>query len=314
MKRSFSSLGQYSVVEADIDEAQLSGHGDRLAPRLIIPFQLNVSHGYMKPEEGIKFRQLRVKLCSAPTRVVIAEAFVDLNQLIVKSYHAIKIYANPEFPLDMARLHMLESARAGGNLKLRLEARLFVDHLWSLNPQAPAQQALWGYFETWEAQLDEELTIPRDTWVSNVLPRVGYGTIQILELPVVPLESFQDLHHSFEALRQAQERQKIGLYDDAVAKCRVALDPFFELVEKADEKGVVRRVPELQRSWQSKLGEATYRWLNDTFGAVREAANPTHHSPNSHYDQMESQMIFGITAAVLAYVARTQKQLNQTAE
>jgi hypothetical protein len=125
------------------------------------------------------------------------------------------------------------------------------------------------------------------------------------------LESFQELQPSYKALQQAQERHKIGLYDDAVAKCRVALDPFFEMVEKADEKGVVRRVPELQRSWQSKLGEATYRWLNDTFGAIREAANPTHHSPSIHYDQMESLMILSITAAVLSYVAKVKRSSGQ---
>ena len=297
-------MGQYSVVEAEIEESQISGIGDHSTPRLMMPFYLNIAHGYMKPDEGIKFRHLRVKLCVGPGRV-IGEASDELNQLIVQKYNATRISAYLEFPLNQIQLAALESLRAGGNLKLRVEAKLFTDHLWAINPQRTIQQPpLWAYLETWESQLQEDFIIPRDIWISQVLPRVGYGVVQILELPVVPIEACQRFQHSFEALRQAQERHRLGQYDDAVGKCRVALDPFFKTVEKQDGKGITRRVQELPRSWQSKLGEPTYNWLNGAFGAIREAGNPTHHSPNAHYDQMESQMILGITAGILAFVAK----------
>jgi hypothetical protein len=93
-----------------------------------------------------------------------------------------------------------------------------------------------------------------------------------------------------------------------VAKCRVALDPFFELEKKVETIGgeqTVSRVPVLRRSCETRLGQATYVWLSSALRAIKEAANPVHHSPSAHYDQLESQLILTNTTAFVAYVART---------
>ena len=293
------------MIEADIEESKIYGTGNHFAPRIMLPMNINIAHGYMQQDEGIVLRRIHVKLCPTP-HYAIAETSAEVNQLITKQYNTMKTTVHLDFLVDNSRIAALEKLRNGGDLKLRVEASLITDRLRSLNPPNPqAIPSSWAYCDRSDLRLSEELIIPRDTWISRVLPQLGYGVVHVLEFPAAPLEACQQLKSSFDAMVQAQERHRIGMYDDAVGKCRVALDPFFEMIEKPDDKGVVRRVPKLKRSWESKLGEATYGWLNGVFGAIREAGNPNHHTPSAHYDQVESQMILVTTAAVLAFVART---------
>jgi hypothetical protein len=72
--------------------------------------------------------------------------------------------------------------------------------------------------------------------VQNVLPQTAYGKILILELPAVPFEKCAGLKAACDALLQAQELYKQGFYHDAVGKCRLVLEPFFETVEKSCRK------------------------------------------------------------------------------
>jgi len=149
------------------------------------------------------------------------------------------------------------------------------------------------------------VTVTRDVWTSRVLPQVGYGVVHVLEFPATPLEACASMDHAFKALKQAQELHKIGLYDEGVGKCRVALEKFFEYEDKTGGDGKTRRTPVFVKSWETKLGKSTYDWLNGSLGAIKDAANRTHHSPNIHYSQFDSQMIIAITTAVVAYAART---------
>src|SRR5690606_13993333 len=78
--------------------------------------------------------------------------------------------------------------------------------------------------------LQTDILIPRDAWLKRVLPHVGYGVAHVLELPAVPLEACQSFHQAFAALKQAEEKHRMGFYDDAVGKCRLALEKFFDRI------------------------------------------------------------------------------------
>jgi hypothetical protein len=131
----------------------------------------------------------------------------------------------------------------------------------------------------------------------------------MIELPRVPIESCAALKDAFDALQQAQRLESQGLYDDAVGKCRVALEPFFELVEKVDPATKVKtRVPILKTSWETKLGKATYDWLSASFRAIKDPANKPHHSPKSYFDQLDAQMVMNVTTALIAYAAQTASE------
>lgn len=68
-------------------------------------------------------------------------------------------------------------------------------------------EIVWGHGKLQPLYLQIELLIPREVWISRVLPRVGYGVVHVLELPASTLEACASMQHAFKALQQAQELQ-----------------------------------------------------------------------------------------------------------
>jgi hypothetical protein len=307
MESTFSPFNNYSIARARLDESQVLGEGGPAAPRLSLPLRLDISHGDLKQNEGIQIVSLQGRL-QAQNGLVVHSQAEPLDFILRPEYHS-----EPDrlcylgFSLNLAQIDWLERLRDGGDVKFHFQATLSTNKLAVLKADGSEwhSRVVWGHVHGHRLFLQTEIKIPRDVWISRVLPNVGYGVIHLLEFPAIPMENCKALEHSFKALQQAQEHHRRGLYDDAVGRCRVALEHFFEHEEKIDGEGVTRRVPVLRRDWATKLGESTYRWLNDTTGAVKHATNLAHHSADAHYSQADSQMIIAITMATVAFVART---------
>ena len=306
MRAQFGAFEQYAIAEADVPENEINGSGGTAAPLIWLPMRIDISHGALQERDALEVVSVTGKLATS-SGFSFSSQPVSIDTILSKKYS--RLHSHPvylEFPQDTPRLAELERLRAGGDLKLRFDAVLHLNKLYSLDEKlaGPVAKPVWGYVSSHRLHLQAELTVPRDAWVTRVLTNVGYGSVLTVEFPAVPVQGCEKLSHSFQALHQAQELHKLGRFDDAVGKCRVALDPFFDWIEKAGEDGVVRRVPILKRSWETQLGQATYVWLNDATRAIKEAANPTHHRVAPHYDQLESQMVFAITTALVSYAAR----------
>jgi len=310
MKTHFSSFEQYTIAEASIDESQINGQGGAPAPILTLPVSLDVSHGYLSPQEGLEIISLEGKLMhNAGSR--IRSAVSPIHHRLEQKFSTLKQqHCYLEFSINANWLAAIEAQRAGGDVKFRVELLLLASKLFALNERSVAQPGLtlvWGYCGTWRLHLQADLIIPRDTWISQVLSRTGYGITHILEFPAAPVESRHALNHSFMALKQAEEKHRLGFYDDAAGKCRLAIEPFFEFEKVDPNHPASRTIPVLKKSWETKLGKATYDWLKVTLGSIKDAANVSHHSPNAHYSQLDSQMILAVTTAVVAYIARNLK-------
>jgi hypothetical protein len=262
----------------------------------------------MKPGVGLELVSLDGKL-STPDGQWSLSARVRIGTIIPQGYEGFRNQVqNLEFPLDAARIAALERLRDGGGLNLRLNAALTVKKLRALNkppPDQPLADVVWGFIYRSQLQLNTGLAIPRDVWIAQVLPNVGHGVVHVVEFPAAPVESCASLEHAFKALRLAQERHKEGLYDDAVGKCRIALEKFFDYEARTGADGKTRDFPIPKKTWETRVGEATYKWLEAMFRSIKGAANPTAHSADGHFSQFDSQMALAITTAVVAYIART---------
>lgn len=303
--RSFSGGNHTVLVELDMDFSSPTGMGGVDYPVLYWQTQLHF-HPQRSPLPDYVFRSVeaQLELVRGPK---IADSLPHPIQRIVRGHDTKphNEYLNLQFPLDARQLAAIERHRQGGDLHLRLKVQLQVEehgiadaHAETKRPQLFCLRALH------RLALEEDVHIPQSAWISRVLPGLGYGKVHVLEFPAAPLDAFAVLDHSFKALQQAQEAHKQGRYDDAVGKCRVALDPFFEGEDRTGEDGKTRTVPVLKKSWETRVGESTLRWMNEAFGAMRAAANKPHHSPNSHFGPEESQLIFAVTSAMVAYAAR----------
>jgi hypothetical protein len=148
MKSHFSSFGQYSIAEGSIDESQISGYGGASAPVLAMNLNLDVSHGALKPNEGFEILSLEGKLLSDGA-LLARSGLLPIHHVLQYRFNALKgLPYYLEFPLDANRLASIESKRAGGEVKFRLDLALRVTKLHALN-EPPANQPMasivWGF-------------------------------------------------------------------------------------------------------------------------------------------------------------------------
>lgn len=306
MNISFSSLDQYNVVDATVDPAEINGVGGYAAPQIWIPFRIHVSHGALKAHQGFEFITLSGQL-SANSNPIARAMPVSLSFTIQPRFKELKNqYHCLEFPMDNAGIAALEKLRNGGDLSLRVDARIEVMQLraLNLNTPGPLAETVWGQVVRHQLHANIDLVVPRDVWIKRVLRGVGFGIIHLIEMPAISIEQDNTCAHAFEALRQANLLHKEGRYGDAVGKCRTALEEFFEYPEVTGPDKITRRVPKLKSSWETKLGRATYEWLNSSLAALKAGTNKPHHLASATYSQFDSQMMQMIATAVVAYAAR----------
>jgi hypothetical protein len=247
------TIGSYIVAEASLEANSIFGTGYADYSILILPMQLDLRYPYKQAGSAI---ELCCRVASANSGYITPVIFTPMQfRASAEHLHLKNNTVHLEIPLDRERIAALERDRRGDDLQLRLDCELLADELVELaKTQAPYPAPVWGIREHHSMHSQIPLVIPRDVWVKRVLPGVGFGVVRVIELPAVTVEACNALKHSYDALRQAQEWHLIRLYDDAVGKCRVALDPFFELTEKIDEKGGKSRAPTLK-----KVGEGEIR-------------------------------------------------------
>jgi len=310
MRVSFSSHEQYQVASAEIPEAEINGQGGAHAPTLMLPVRLDFHMHADDPRIGLRFSSLhgRIDLAHQPFAVAPATSInIQLRsdfRTLSNQHH----YLN--FPLDAARIAHLELTRNGGDLKLLVNLTLTVKKLYALHEAPIPHNVAWGFVNRLDVHVNQEITIPRSAWVTRVLPQIGYGIVHLLELPAIPLTAVENYKEAYQALTRAQEHHRHGLYDEAAASCRIALERFFDYPEVTAPDQLTRKVPTLKKSWETKLGRATYDWLNASLGAIKQAANPPHHRPGPHYDQLEAQVLIMVTVAVVAYAAKHDLPAN----
>lgn len=290
-------------VEASINPSNIQGVGGATWPRLMFQVLLRIDEekdGYWRGRlQAVSFGMLTGEL------VIGSEIIANIRPVAINKGRPGNLgYATDEHPLiemelDAGRIEWIERQRAGKSFEAKLRISIQVQ-LFGAVDAAPDSQ--FGLIDASAIYGEIPLTCTESYWREKVLPGLGYGKVISLELPAIGLESCKALEHSFLALEKAQRQFLLGHYDDAVGACRVALDPFFELVDKEGETG--KRIPQLKKSWELSLGAATYQWLDTALGAIKTAANKPHHSPNSHFDRLGAQMLLMVTASLVAYAAR----------
>jgi len=298
----YSPISSYIKVEAQVDVTNVQAVGGILYPRLIVPLHVIVKGLDKKHQNEI----YSVQLGAIQGELILNTQKISdslphhLNRLVYDYDSDGNVYL--EFPLDARRIEWIEQQRQGsllGSVRISI-ATLVLGQVRVKRDDPPPPVVFRDAVATYG---ELSFTVPDTQWREKVLPMLGYGKVIAIELPAIPIESFQELEHSFKALAQAQKLFQIGHYDDAVAKCRTALEQFFETVQVVNGDGSKKKIPILKKSWETRLGQSTYNWLNESLGAIKDAANKPHHSPNDHFDRSGAQMLIMVTAALISYAA-----------
>ncbi len=307
MGESFNLPGGWIASEAEVSD--VFGNGRAEFPLLQVALRMDFN-GPKNAGTSIDFKEIRCRVSPFDQSYFAESRPCFLSYRLAGGEKLANQLVYLEIPLDQARIALLNRLRNGGDVKLRLDCELFSDELVEMarlqkeNPNT----AIWGVKARHRMLHNVEAHIPRSRWIEQVLPNTGFGKVYLLELPVIPIEASLGMHGAFSALEQASKLERHGFYDEAVAKCRLALEPFFDRVDKANERGEIRKVPTLKASWQTRLGKATYEWLNAALIAAKQATDEPHHLSSSSFGQMEAQMVLLVASSLVAYAVKTKPE------
>jgi len=308
MSHSFTLPSGLNAAEASIESQGVYGAGTAESPRLIVPLRM-LFRGPRVARRGLNFRKLSCQVSPFDGTYVAISAPASVDVLARDEVEIPDRLVHLEIPLDQTRLARIERQRTGGDVKLRLDCELVIDELVEVGDlKERPHSSVWGFRTCHRLHSQIHVVIPRSAWIERVLPQTGFGQVHILELPVVPIESCAGLKVAFEALQQAQKLEKEGYYHEAVGKCRIALEPFLELVDQVDDKEEKKRVPVLKAAYQTRLGKAAYDYLNSSLIALKGPTNQALHLSSVTFGQTDAQMFLLVTTAIVSYALRTQPE------
>lgn len=305
MSVTFNATNTGLKFDASINTAHISGQVAAVTSRLFFQVKLNISEEtgshFKRDIQAWSFGTLTGEFLIGLVKVADIKTSSLSRMRLGGQSHPMEEYLNIEIPLDARSIEWIEEQRAGKSLEAKLRINLQVQ-VFGSNTHSPNFPL--GLLDTSNVQGEIPLVVPDTHWRERVLPGLGYGKVLVVELPAISLESCAALENSFKALENAQKQFNLGLYDETAGSCRVALEQFFEQVDKGDGSG--KTVPKLKVSWETRLGAATYQWLDAASGAIKVPTNKPHHSPHNHFDRLDAQMLLMITTALVSYASRTE--------
>jgi hypothetical protein len=119
-----------------------------------------------------------------------------------------------EVPLDLMKVGRIEQSRSG-----ELRVGLTFRPLLAIHSQDLAVQ------EFQVARVDALVfAVPKSQWVEQLLPQLGYGGLELLEVRITSNVRPEGLPQSVQELRQAQKYLNEGDWEKAVEHCRKAVE------------------------------------------------------------------------------------------
>jgi hypothetical protein len=305
MSNTFTLNDGYIAAEVRLHSV-ISGTGRAELPILLVPLDFTL-RGPRQPGRCYDFRELRCRVSPFDSTYVADSRPANLDIRVPAGKELPSNLVHLEIPLDRTRLALLNRLRKGQDVTLRLDLELQIDELAEIKRVPGAfPSSIWGIAGRYRRQGSLTVTIPRSPWLDQILPGTEFAKSYLIELPAIPIDNCSDLKLSLDALQQAVKLEGMGFYNEAVAQCRTALEPFFEKGQAPDAAGGTQTKRVLKAAWQTRLGRRTYDWLSGSFLAVNQAANQPHHPSSSGFDQAEAQMLLIVTTALISYAIKTR--------
>lgn len=147
-------------------------------------------------------------------------------------------------------------------------------------------------------------SIPRSTWVENLLPGLGFRNLRLVEVPLnhsTLKEAYDNIIYEF---NQAEEYFNKHDYNKCVAHCRSTLDALKNNLRKIKDN-----IPsESSFDWLKKVDTETFTWIDGLTKANSELASKTHHSGfKGSFARHEAESIYLVTLGLLNFISHTKK-------
>lgn len=318
----FSNEHNQPIVTLHIESQNMNATGGPLFPHLRVQgkaqlnsTKVNAAVEVRKPDGSMVELTERYTLLGfvgavtfklGNTSLELARVNSQLAFVAVRRPQAIA-YPDFEMPLDAARVRQIESHRT---TDVRLELDLlasFARHVPIPDGAPPEYEAgIAGFFTSHQRM---ELIIAQSDWVSKLLPRLGYNTLSLIEVPAAARITPAAYAKLMTLLTQADSLLLSGDYDAAIARCRKVL----ELIPAATKARLAPSQPGFRgrfeafanRELSALLDESQVKSLTDIAAGLYGLGNKAVHSPKqSVYRRADAESILLFTSGLVSYVGR----------
>lgn len=216
-KSIFSSTATTSG-SISLDPQDLYAHGGPDFPVLFIRTDFGITPYQQYGQQGIKpvtCLSFDGEFCSPPERTVARFQYSECHYSSRKDTRTFSSQVTFVVPLELRTVYLIEQTR-NGNLQAALKLKAL------LAMHSPDDKVI----ETLRyAPLTElRFTIPKSEWIEKVLPGLGYGGLELLEIRMSNRAVAQQLPQAVEEIKQAQQHFLDADWERAVQRCRNAIE------------------------------------------------------------------------------------------
>jgi hypothetical protein len=294
-----SGTGHVAKISFETERVHALG-GAELFPKLVFLFDVRLSpwaelSKAMQPVvHPVTWLSLSGEFCSPEQRPVAM--FRDDVNLYANS-HSPETQFRLAIPLDLFTVDRIEQAR-DGDLRAALNFQaVFAIHL----PNAPG-------VERFEAARIEPMvfTIPKSHWVEKVLPQLGYGRIDLIEVRIPGGSAGSVLSKAVHEIRQARAYLVNGDWDKAVTHCRNTLETILDSrpIQVAPASPFRLKVDTfIEQHLSAKLPGKQSKLLAEEMKLLWEICSAAAHPSAQTFSRADANFIIQNTTDILVYVS-----------
>lgn len=288
---SFTSNAGYTM--ADIKLTSISGRPGlgvcRISLGCEFTFPASIS-------PGTRIQELRCDVYirgSTNNEILLGAAFPESSPNLDTKKIAYQTQVFFCFDLDPRRIEAIEELRKGGDLTFRLILTGIAQPPTSSSEQ-PSLVHEWGL----------SLLVNQRAWM-DALTAAGHGRFLLFEIPFPPSGVRKELAEAIDHLERAKHHFDLGHYDEAVARCRRALESLTAGLCDAEEVAKTKSDYFSSREIREDMPiKSRILFLRE---AIKHVAHLAAHGEalgnQEHYNRHDARLMLSATAATLAYAS-----------
>jgi hypothetical protein len=294
-----SGTGHIAKISFETEQVHALG-GAELFPKLVFLFDVKLSP-WTDTSKGVHvvhpvtWLSLSGEFCSPEQRPVAL--FRDDVNLYADNRYSPETQFRLEVPLDLFAVERIEQQR-DGNLRAAFIFRaVFAIHL---------SDGLG--VERFEAARVEPMvfTIPKSHWIEKLLPQLGYGRIELIEVRIPGGSAGSVLSKAVQEIRQARAYLVNGDWDKAVAHCRNTLETILGSRQLQCAPTSTFRVKVdtfIEQHLSAKLPGKQSKLLAEEMNLLWETCSAAAHPSPQTFSRADANFIIQNTTDILVYVS-----------
>jgi hypothetical protein len=299
----FDSGGHIGKISFEVQNVHAIGGPE--FPKLVFMLELQVfplktPSQPPQPAHPLTWLYLSGEFCSPDQRAVAG--FRDEVNLYADASHSPERQFRLEIPLDLLTIERIEQTREG-NLRAALKLRgFFAIHVTDASGKGLGVHR----FET--ATLEPIVfMIPKSQWVEQLLPQLGYGRLELIEVRISNGIRAEGLPKAVQEVREARAYLANGDWEKVVAHCRNTLEAILDSrpLQLPSVSKFSTKADTFIHEHLASLGEKQSKLLAEEMKLLWEVCSKAAHpNPPDYFKRADADFIVRNTTAILEYVGR----------